>query len=152
MHYTNRMSASQTGAAQPASIKVHKTSGSTVEILWKDGHQSTYTFAYLRDACPCALCNEEREKAHRQPDEPAAPAAAIGATGMLPMFKPAIRPDTVEQVGNYAIRFDWNDGHKHGIFSWKYLREWCPCEQCHASRHSSDGLQYDIEHHPPREK
>ena len=134
-------------APQPASIKVHKTSGSTMEILWKDGHQSCYSFAYLRDACPCALCNDEREKSHRPPDEPT-PSAPSGG---LQMFKPAIRPDEVAQVGNYAIRFDWNDGHKHGIFSWKYLREWCPCQSCHATRHSSDGLLYDIDNHPPRE-
>ena len=145
------MSATQTSAPQPASIKVHKTSGSTMEVVWKDGHQSTYSFAYLRDACPCALCNEEREKSHRQPDQPPA-AAPLAATGMLPMFKPAIRPEVAAQVGNYAIRFDWNDGHKHGIFSWQYLRDWCPCEQCRASRHSSEGLKYDIEHHPPREQ
>jgi DUF971 family protein len=66
------------------------------------------------------------------------------------MFKPAIRPDQVEQAGNYAIRFDWNDGHKHGIFSWRYLRDWCPCPECHSRRHSSDGLKHDIEHHPPK--
>ncbi len=134
-------------AVQPASIKVHKTSGATMEIVWKDGHQSTYTFIYLRDACPCALCHEEREKSHRSPDEPAA--APVAA---LPMFKPQLRPTEVAPVGNYAIRFNWNDGHQHGIFSWDYLREWCPCPQCHAFRHSSDGLEYDIEHHPPREK
>jgi DUF971 family protein len=136
--------------AQPTSIKVHKSSGTTMEILWNDGHRSTYPFSYLRDACPCALCNEEREKSNRRPDQPA-PSAAPAATGMLPMFKPAIRPVEVAQVGNYAIRFDWNDGHKHGIFSWKYLREWCPCESCKATRHSSDGLLYDIDNHPPKE-
>jgi DUF971 family protein len=139
-----------TTTAQPASIKVHKSSGSTMDILWKDGHQSTYTFAYLRAACPCSLCNDEREKAGRQPDEPAAPAAP--APGALPMFQPALRPESVEQVGHYAIRFDWNDGHKHGIFSWQYLREWCPCNACHSFRHSSDGLNYDIVNHPPKEK
>src|ERR1700692_4771662 len=137
--------------AQPASIKVHKTSGNTMEILWQDGHQSTYTFAYLRDACPCALCHEERDKSLRQPDEPAS-AASPAAGGMLPMFKPVLRPDKVEQVGHYAIRFDWNDGHKHGIFSWSYLRDWCPCEACRTVRRSVDGLKYDIEHHPPRQK
>lgn len=133
---------------QPASIKVHKTSGTTMEILWDDGHQSTYTFAYLRDACPCALCNEEREKTHRQPDEPSTAAPA----GPLPMFKPQLRPTEVAPVGNYAIRFNWNDGHQHGIYSWKYLREWCPCEPCRTFRHSIDGLQYDIDNHPPREE
>jgi len=24
-----------------------------MEIEWKDGHRSVYTFAFLRDACPC---------------------------------------------------------------------------------------------------
>lgn len=134
--------------AQPASIKVHKTSGTTMEIGWKDGHQSTYTFTYLRDACPCAMCNEEREKAHRQPDQPS---ASVGASP-LQMFKPAPRPTEVAQVGNYAIRFTWNDGHQHGIFSWDYLREWCPCDECTAKRHSTDGLEHDIDNHPPREK
>jgi DUF971 family protein len=132
--------------AQPASIKVHKTSGTTMEIGWKDGHQSTYTFAYLRDACPCATCNEERAKSHRQPDEPSAPDAA----GPLQMFKPAPRPTEVAQVGNYAIRFTWNDGHQHGIYSWDYLREWCPCQSCRDLRHSTDGLEHDIDNHPPR--
>jgi len=132
--------------AQPASIKVHKSSGTTMEILWKDGHQSTYTFVYLRDACPCAFCNEEREKSHRQPDQP----ASSDAGGLLPMFKPQLRPTEVAQVGNYAIRFTWNDGHEHGIYSWDYLRDWCPCAECSAARHSTDGLQHDIDHHPPR--
>jgi DUF971 family protein len=133
-------------AAQPASIKVHKTSGTTMEIGWKDGHQSTYTFTYLRDACPCALCIEEREKSGRLPDQPASSEAA----SPLQMFKPELRPTEVAQVGNYAIRFSWNDGHQHGIFSWDYLREWCPCEPCRTLRHSVDGLRYDIDHHPPR--
>jgi DUF971 family protein len=132
--------------AQPASIKVHKSSGTTMEILWKDGHQSTYTFQYLRDACPCAFCNEERAKSHRQPGEPAAP----NAGGPLQMFKPQPRPTEVAQVGNYAIKFTWNDGHEHGIYSWDYLRDWCPCAECSAARHASDDLKYDIENHPPR--
>jgi len=135
-------------AAQPAAIQVHKTSGTTMEIGWKDGHQSTYTFTYLRDACPCALCNEEREKSGRQPDEPTSPDTA----GPLQMFKPQARPTEVAQVGNYAIRFSWNDGHQHGIYSWDYLRDWCPCTDCRAARHSVDGLKHDIDTHVPREK
>jgi DUF971 family protein len=132
--------------AQPASIKVHKTSGTTMEIAWKDGHQSTYTFTYLRDACPCATCNEARQKAHREPGQPADPASS----GPLQMFKPQLRPTEVAKVGNYAIHFDWNDGHKTGIFSWDYLREWCPCDECRTARHAADGLEQDIDNHPPR--
>ena len=135
-------------SADPKSVDVNVTTGTGMEIEWRDGHRSSYAFQYLRDACPCALCNEEREKSQRQPDEPAAQATS----GPLQMFKPQLRPTDVAPVGNYAIRFSWNDGHQHGIFSWSYLRDWCPCDACRASRHSTDGLQYDIEHHPPREK
>ena len=100
-----------------------------MDIEWKDGHRSVYSFPFLRDACPCALCNEEREKDGRQPGDPLKPIA-----GALPMFKAAARPTEVEPVGKYAIRFSWNDGHQHGIYSWQYLREHCPCAECKARR------------------
>jgi DUF971 family protein len=50
------------------------------------------------------------------------------------MFKAAARPTEVKPVGKYAISFAWNDGHQHGIFSWQYLRENCPCAECKAHR------------------
>jgi DUF971 family protein len=115
--------------ADPKSVKVHKTDGTGVEIEWKDGHRSVYTFPYLRDACPCALCNEERTKEHRRPGDPLKAIA-----GALPMFKALAKPTDVEVVGKYAIRFKWNDGHEHGIYSWEYLREWCPCAECKGRR------------------
>src|SRR5207244_13585234 len=74
--------------AEPKSVKVNITTGTGMEIEWKDGHISTYTFAFLRDACPCALCDEERSKTRRQPGDP--PKLAPGA---LPMFKPAAKPN-----------------------------------------------------------
>jgi len=115
--------------ADPKSVKVNLTAGTGVEIEWKDGHHSSYTFPYLRDACPCAMCNEEREKAQREPGDP--PKLAPGA---LPMFKAAAKPVSAEPVGKYAISFAWNDGHQHGIYSWEYLREVCPCSECKARR------------------
>ncbi len=114
--------------SDPQSVKVHLTSGKGVEIEWKDGHLSSYTFPFLRDACPCAMCNEERQKSGRAPGEPAG-----AKPGELPMFKPAIKPETAEGVGKYAIQFKWNDGHQTGIYSWKWLREVCPCEECRKS-------------------
>jgi DUF971 family protein len=50
------------------------------------------------------------------------------------MFKAAARPAEVKPVGKYAISFAWNDGHQHGIYSWEYLRDNCPCEECKARR------------------
>src|SRR5271165_3098636 len=37
----------------PKSVLIHLTTGTGMEIEWKDGHRSVYTFAFLRDACPC---------------------------------------------------------------------------------------------------
>ncbi|MBL9207686.1 MAG: DUF971 domain-containing protein, partial [Opitutaceae bacterium] len=28
-----------------------------------------------------------------------------------------------ERVGNYAIRFDFSDGHRTGLYSYDYLRD-----------------------------
>jgi DUF971 family protein len=114
-------------ANDPKSVKINLTSGTGMEIEWKDGHRSSYTFAFLRDACPCALCEDERGKSGRKPGE--APKLAPGA---LPMFKAAARPLSAGQVGKYAVRFAWNDNHDLGIYSWLYLREICPCAECKA--------------------
>lgn len=119
-------------AADPKSVKVHLTAGTGVEIEWKDGHRSEYTFPFLRDACPCAMCNDEREKSGRLPGDPVKP-----APGELPMFKAAAKPTSAASVGKYAIKFKWNDGHELGIYSWNWLREICPCEECQRERKAS---------------
>jgi len=119
---------SPSAASDPKSVKVNITTGSGVNIDWNDGHASHYSFVYLRDACPCAMCNDEREKAGRRPGQPTA-----AAPGVLPMFKATARPVSAEGVGKYAIKFSWNDGHDLGIYSWKLLRELCPCEECTAA-------------------
>ena len=118
-----------------------------MDIEWSDGHRSSYTFVYLRDACPCALCNDEREKDEREAGDPPKPIA-----GALPMFKAMARPTEVEQVGKYAIRFTWNDGHQHGIYSWQYLRESCPCSECKSKRESGKPLAADMTKHDEEKK
>ncbi len=50
------------------------------------------------------------------------------------MFKAAAKALSAEAVGKYAIKFNWNDGHELGIYSWQFLRDWCPCEECKAAR------------------
>ena len=120
-------------ANDPQSAKVNLTAGTGVEIEWKDGHRSSYTFPFLRDACPCALCDEEREKSGRKPGE-----AVKLAPGALPLFKAAAKAVSAEPVGKYALRFAWNDNHDLGIYSWAYLREICPCEECRRTDGSAD--------------
>ena len=54
----------------PKSVVIHLTTGTGLDIEWKDGHRSSYTFPFLRDACPCALCEDERTKAKRKAEAP----------------------------------------------------------------------------------
>jgi DUF971 family protein len=116
-------------ATAPARVRVNKTSGTGVEIDWKDGHQSHWSFTWLRNACPCATCMQEREAEGRKPGE-----AKPQPVNLLPMYQAPVRPGEVAPVGNYAISFHWNDGHKSGIYSWDYLRRGCQCEGCRAGR------------------
>lgn len=115
-------------AKEPAKVRVHKSDGAGLEIDWKDGHHSVWSFAWLRWACPCATCHDEREKSGRTVGEPKPQPVTP-----LPMYQAPPRPESVTPVGNYALTFTWNDGHKSGIYSWDFLRRHCLCEECKAT-------------------
>jgi DUF971 family protein len=114
-------------AIEPAKVRVHKTEGTGMEIDWKDGHHSQWTFAWLRHGCPCATCHEERQAEGREPG-----VAKAGPATLLPMYQAPPRPEAVTPVGHYAISFHWNDGHQSGIYSWDYLRRHCQCDACRS--------------------
>jgi DUF971 family protein len=109
---------------KPTSVKIHVSSGTGVDITWSDGHQSHFDFAYLRDHCPCATCNEERDKKEQLTSASGSQFAAI------PMFKPKAKAQSASQVGNYAIQVSFSDGHSTGIYSYDHLRSICPCPEC----------------------
>jgi prepilin-type processing-associated H-X9-DG protein len=111
---------------KPTSVKIHVSSGTGVDIAWADGHTSHFEFPYLRDQCPCATCNDEREK--KEAFKSLAPGMA--SSPVLPMFKPKPRANSATQVGNYAIQINFSDGHSTGIYSYDYLRSICPCDEC----------------------
>jgi prepilin-type processing-associated H-X9-DG protein len=123
---------------KPASVKVHVSSGKGVDITWADGHASHYDFAYLREVCPCAMCNDERQKKAAgqekekqfEKENPALGDAPALSSPLLPMYKPKLTAKSAHAVGNYALQIDFNDGHATGIFSFDYLRTVCPCEDC----------------------
>jgi DUF971 family protein len=108
----------------PIDVKVRITTGEGVEITWSDGHASRFPFPYLRDLCPCALCNDERDKKKRIEGSPSS------ASAVLPMFKPRVTAKGAKAMGNYAIQIEFSDGHTTGIYSFEHLREICPCEAC----------------------
>jgi len=116
-------------AVTPKKVRVMKTEGTGVAIDWKDGHTSSWNFAWLRYACPCATCHEEREHSGRAPGEGKPKAQAL-----LQMYEAPPRPVEVTPVGKYALKFKWNDGHEAGIYSWEYLRRVCKCGVCRTAR------------------
>jgi DUF971 family protein len=111
--------------ADPEHIAISKSNG--IKIDWRDGHHSDYSLAYLRDECPCATCTGAHgtEPLKSNYSAPANP---------FQMYKAALKMDSVEEVGSYAVRIFWNDGHSSGIYSFDHLRSICACAVCEAGR------------------
>lgn len=79
-------------------------------VEWMDGKRSEYSLDELRRHCPCATCRTQREEQERNPLR-------------VLKFDPAgVRVTDAKLVGNYAIQFQWSDGHNTGIFDFRYLR------------------------------
>ncbi len=78
-----------------------------LKIVWSDEKEIIYKFKELRYACQCAMCRHE-------------------ITGEKLIQIENISSDInllkAELVGNYAIHFQWSDGHNTGIYSYDYLR------------------------------
>jgi DUF971 family protein len=111
---------------KPTSIKIHISNGAGIDITWADGHASHYDFAYLREECPCATCNDAREKKASLGES----IPALNPSPLLPMFKPKLRAQAATQIGSYAIQLNFSDGHSTGIYSYDYFRIICPCSEC----------------------
>lgn len=91
-------------------------------ITWDDGHESRYSFTFLRRACPCAECRGGHDKMGSELDP---------VVFTLPDEEsPETRLRSLEMVGTYALTPEWEDGHHYGIYNWGYLRASCPCPVC----------------------
>jgi DUF971 family protein len=84
--------------------------GSEVAIGWDDGAESYFTFEKLRAASPSAETAGERDILGNQYG---------GGSGRN--FS-GVQVTGWERIGNYAIRFDFSDGHRTGLYSYDYLR------------------------------
>ena len=106
--------------AGTAPREIKQLSRTEFAITWSDGHVSTYSLRYLRQQCPCAMCVDEWTHERRLDAE------AIPQDINILNFS---------QVGNYAVRFNWSDGHNTGIYPFDRLRELCQCSPCIAQQH-----------------
>lgn len=104
----------------PARIHADRDAG-LLHIEWADGHVTEYDTVTLRWMCPCAYCRGE-----------------AGLPGWLDTM-PTLSPDQtrladVTLVGRYALAPTWADGHGQGFYTYRALREGCPCPVCTAAR------------------
>jgi DUF971 family protein len=111
MGLLDRINLTRHASEPPEAIDV--TAAHEVEFTWPGGVKVAVPSRLLREGCPCAGCVEE----------------FTGKKLLDPATIPAdIRPDRIEPVGNYAIRFVWSDGHDTGLYTWKTLRAACKVE------------------------
>lgn len=82
-----------------------------MRIVWADGHVGIYPHDILRGYCPCAHCQGHQ-----------GPIRYVSGANLTLM--------DIQEVGLYAIRLSWGDGHQTGIYSFRYLRDLCVCTAC----------------------
>ena len=103
-------------------LQIKEFSDTSLFIIWEDDHNSIYLYEDLRNSCPCARCNEIRRSAQKGIPFKRTIPIDTGITD--------VKPTSIEAVGNYALRFYWSDRHSTGIYTFKLLRDLCPCDEC----------------------
>ena len=89
----------------PLTISLHKQS-KVLKIVYDDGTVFELSCEYLRVFSPSADV-----KGH-------GPGQEVLQTG-----KENVNISEVQPVGNYAVRFVFDDGHDTGLYTWNYLYE-----------------------------
>lgn len=84
--------------------------GTDVAIKWDDGQENYISYATLRAASPSAEVRGERDIFGHQ------------YGGEVPKDYRGVEATNWERIGNYAIRFDFSDGHRTGLYSYELLR------------------------------
>lgn len=93
----------------PKQLKIEK---GRLVITWNDDSQDSIGLEYLRNECPCAGCKGETILLR-----------SIRPPKLLSTEKSMFSIAKIEQVGGYAVKISWKDGHDTGIYNWEYLRE-----------------------------
>ena len=86
------------GEPWPEELRVQEN-GALFKVTFADGVVGAVSAERLRDASPSA-------------DKTRKPPSAGKALAIV----------EVEQMGNYAVRIGFNDGHDTGIYTWRLLR------------------------------
>ncbi len=84
--------------------------GNEVAIKWNDGSEDFFGMELLRAASPSA----------ENKGEPDLFGNIHGASNQTEF--PGVKVIGWTPIGGYAIRFDFSDGHRTGLFSFDYLK------------------------------
>ncbi len=90
---------------KPTDIKLHQTSR-VLELHFDDGFSCNLTCEYLRVHSPSA-----EVRGHGPGQE------------VLQVGKTDVGIESIEPVGNYAVKLVFDDGHNSGLYSWDTLYE-----------------------------
>lgn len=84
---------------------------------------STFPLYGLRKNCPCVMCRGGHDKMNK-------------FDRSLFFVDPPreYRIEQARQVGNHALKIDWDDGHNSGMYQWETLRDLCPCSECYEKQ------------------
>ncbi|MBL4575314.1 MAG: DUF971 domain-containing protein [Opitutaceae bacterium] len=85
--------------------------GTEIAILWEDGKESYFSAPVLRAASPSASAQGEKDIFGQQ------------YGGEFGKDHSDVTIDGWKMIGSYAVRFEFSDGHKTGLYSYDYLRE-----------------------------
>ena len=84
--------------------------GQEIGIAWDDGSEDYFACARLRAASPSAETQGERDiLGQTHGGTPTKDYSGVMVTGW-------------QIVGNYAVRFDFSDGHRTGLYYFDYLK------------------------------
>ncbi len=111
----------------PTEISLHQKSR-VLEIAFDDGARFRLPCEYLRVLSPSA------EVRGHSP-----------ATAKLQVGKERVGITNLEQIGSYAVKIYFDDGHKSGLYDWQYLyklgRAWQPLWFDYLERLAAAGHQ-----------
>jgi DUF971 family protein len=91
--------------------KIDQISETVLSIQWDNGEKTICFTKTLRQHCPCATCQEERE--NRDPLK------------VISSDQEHIELKKWRYVGNYAVKLEWSDGHDTGIYTYEFIRQLC---------------------------
>ena len=92
----------------------HEALNDLMLFKWEDGFESYINLKILREKCPCANCEGEKDVFGN-----------IYKGDNKPLNENSFLLNGIQPVGYYALRPYWKDGHHSGIYSFEMLRSLC---------------------------